>query len=64
MVAPAIAVVLLLINPLGSVLGVKALTMFQVDAMYIFPFAAIVGLLAMGQGRRASSITPKPALHA
>ena len=57
MVAPAIAVVLLLINPLGSVLGVKALTMFQVDAMYIFPFAAIVGLLAMGQGRRILDYT-------
>ena len=57
MVAPAIAVVLLLINPLGSVLGIKALTMFQVDAMYILPFAAIVGLLAMGQGRRILDYT-------
>ncbi|WP_026181764.1 GntP family permease [Alloscardovia criceti] len=50
-VAPVVAVVLLLINPLGSMLHIELLTQFQVDAMYILPFAAIVGLLAMGQIR-------------
>lgn len=51
LVAPVTAVVLLLINPIGSVLHIGLLQKFQVDAMYILPFAAIVGLLAMKQGK-------------
>lgn len=51
LVAPIVAVVLLLINPIGSLLHNALLEKFQVDAMYILPFAAIVGLLAMGQGK-------------
>lgn len=57
LVAPVTAIVLLLINPLGAVLNIEALTMFQIDAMYILPFAAVVGLLAMGQGKRILDYT-------
>ncbi|MFD0705351.1 GntP family permease [Alloscardovia venturai] len=51
LVAPGTAVILLLINPIGSVLHIGLLQKFRVDAMYILPFAAIVGLLAMKQGK-------------
>ncbi|MBE0341301.1 GntP family permease [Paenibacillus sp. 28ISP30-2] len=50
-VAPLVAVILLMINPIGSISGIEALSNFKVDAMYILPIAGIVGMLAMGQGR-------------
>jgi GntP family gluconate:H+ symporter len=50
-VAPLVAVILLMINPIGSISGIEALSSFKVDAMYILPIAGIVGMLAMGQGR-------------
>ncbi|WP_125967628.1 GntP family permease [Bifidobacterium samirii] len=57
LVAPVIAVVLLLVNPVGSVLNIELLTCFQVDAMYILPLAAVIGLFAMGQGRNLLAFT-------
>ncbi|RSX50010.1 GntP family permease [Bifidobacterium callimiconis] len=57
LVAPVIAIVLLLVNPIGSVLGIGLLTRFQVDAMYILPFAAVIGLFVMGQGRHLLDYT-------
>lgn len=57
LVAPVVAVVLLLINPIGSMLHIKLLESFQVDAMYILPIAAILGLLAMGKGKKILSYT-------
>lgn len=50
-VAPLVAVILLMINPIGSISGIAVLSSFKVDAMYILPVAGIVGMLAMGQGR-------------
>lgn len=49
-VAPLVAVILLMINPIGSISGIAVLSSFKVDAMYILPVAGIVGMLAMGQG--------------
>ncbi|WP_418968886.1 GntP family permease [Alloscardovia omnicolens] len=57
LVAPVLAVGLLLINPLGSVFNIELLKSFHVDAMYILPFAAIVGLLAMKQGKKIVDYT-------
>ncbi|NEG95453.1 GntP family permease [Bifidobacterium sp. SMB2] len=57
LVAPVIAIVLLLVNPIGSVLGIGLLAKFQVDAMYILPFAAVIGLFVMGQGRHLLDYT-------
>lgn len=48
-VTPLLAIILLLINPMGNILHLKALQSFQVDAMYILPIAGIVGTLAMGK---------------
>ncbi|EIT88818.1 H+/gluconate symporter related permease [Parascardovia denticolens IPLA 20019] len=57
LVAPIVAVILLLLNPVGSMLRIPLLEKFQVDAMYILPLAAIIGLLAMRQGRRILEYT-------
>lgn len=51
-VAPLVAVILLMINPIGSIFGISALASFKVDAMYILPIAGIIGTLAMGQGKK------------
>lgn len=52
LVTPVIAIVLLLLNPIGSVLHIAALTKLNLDAMYVLPIAAIIGALAMKQGRK------------
>lgn len=57
LVAPVCAVVLLLINPVGSMLHIKLLERFQVDAMYILPLAAVLGLVAMGQSKHVLKFT-------
>ncbi|MEN0614823.1 SLC13 family permease [Klebsiella indica] len=48
-VAPAVAVILLMINPIGSIFHISALSAFKLDAMYVLPIAGLVGLIAMGQ---------------
>ncbi|MDE5641195.1 MAG: GntP family permease, partial [Bifidobacterium castoris] len=50
LVAPVTAVVLLMLGPIGSMTHVAWLEHLQIDALYILPFAAIVGLLAMRKG--------------
>lgn len=52
LVTPVVAIVLLLLNPIGSVLNITALTKLNLDAMYVLPIAAIIGALAMKQGRK------------
>ncbi|OWA35902.1 gluconate:proton symporter [Saccharibacillus sp. O16] len=56
-VAPLVAVVLLMINPIGSISGIDLLANFKVDAMYILPLAAIIGMLAMRQGGKILQYT-------
>ncbi len=51
-VTPLVAVVLLLITPVGDIFGIKILASFNLDAMYILPIAGLVGTLAMGQGKK------------
>lgn len=51
-VTPLVAVVLLLITPMGDIFGIKALASFNLDAMYILPIAGLVGTLAMGQSKK------------
>ncbi|WP_152392734.1 GntP family permease [Paenibacillus guangzhouensis] len=56
-VGPLVAVILLMINPIGSIAGIDVLARFKVDAMYILPIAAIIGMLAMGQGSKILQYT-------
>lgn len=51
-VAPLVAIVLLMINPIGSLSGIELLSNMKVDALYILPIAGIIGLLAMGKGNK------------
>ncbi len=49
LVTPIVAIVLLLLNPIGSMLHIKVLTTLNLDALYVLPIAAIVGAIAMKQ---------------
>lgn len=55
LIAPVLAIVLLLLNPIGSLLHISAISKLNIDAMYILPFASVVGTLAMGQGKKIST---------
>lgn len=57
LVAPVVAIVLLMLGPVGSISHVAWLEKCQFDALYILPFAAIVGMLAMGKGRNVLAYT-------
>ena len=50
-VTPILAIVLLLLNPIGQVAHLTLLTKVNLDATYALPFAAIVGALVMKKGR-------------
>ncbi|WP_340139682.1 GntP family permease [Heyndrickxia acidiproducens] len=47
-VAPVVAIVLLMINPIGQILGISALASFKMDAVYVLPIAGVLGMIAMG----------------
>lgn len=50
-VTPILAIVLLLLNPIGQVAHLTLLTKVNLDATYVLPFVAIVGALVMKKGR-------------
>lgn len=50
-VTPILAIVLLLLNPIGQVAHLTLLTKVNLDATYVLPFAAIVGALVMKKGQ-------------
>jgi GntP family gluconate:H+ symporter len=52
LIAPVLSIVLLLINPIGTMLHIHILANLKIDAMYILPFASIVGTIAMGHIHR------------
>lgn len=56
-VAPAVAIILLMVGPIGSLLGISYLAQFQVDAMFILPLSAIVGMVAMGKSKHILEYT-------
>ena len=54
-VAPVIAIVLLLLGPIGTICHLPLLAKVNLDATYVLPFAAIIGALAMGKGKKIKS---------
>ncbi|TKI05248.1 GntP family permease [Martelella alba] len=56
-VAPAVAIVLLMINPLGSILHIAFLSRVKLDALYVLPIAGVIGMLAMGQRKQIVKYT-------
>lgn len=57
MVAPIIAVILLSLNPVGSMLHLKFLSQLKIDAMFILPISGLIGLAAMGQFNKVIEYT-------
>ncbi|WP_061087054.1 GntP family permease [Heyndrickxia coagulans] len=51
-VAPVVAIVLLMINPIGEIFHISTLASFKVDAMYILPIAGVLGMIAMGHHKQ------------
>lgn len=51
LVAPILAIVLLMIGPIGNLFHISLLEKINIDAMYILPFASLVGALVMGKGK-------------
>lgn len=56
-VAPAVAVILLMLNPIGSIFNIGLLSAFKLDALYVLPIAGVIGLVAMGQQRKIIAYT-------
>lgn len=52
LVTPIIAIVLLMISPIGSVIGIDALAKLKIDSLFILPFAGVVGALALGKRKQ------------
>ena len=51
LVAPVIAIVLLMVSPIGAMLGVDFLEALKIDSLFILPFAGVVGALALGKSK-------------
>ena len=58
-IAPATAISLLMLAPVGSVLGIELLALFRLDAFYVLPFGAVAGAIAMGKMRNIVDYTNK-----
>ncbi|MCY6354906.1 GntP family permease [Clostridium sp. ZS2-4] len=56
-VAPAVAIVLLSINPIANILNIESLKAFKIDSMIILPVAGLIGLIAMGQFKEVVKYT-------
>lgn len=57
MVAPIIAIILLAINPIGSILHINFLEAIKIDSMIILPVAGLIGLAAMGEFNKVIEYT-------
>ncbi|MFK5675935.1 GntP family permease [Ligilactobacillus sp. LYQ60] len=55
LVAPTVAIILLLLTPIGAIFHLAWLEKCNLDAMYVLPLAAIIGALAMHQGKHLRS---------
>lgn len=55
LVAPTVAIILLLLTPIGAIFHLTWLEKCNLDAMYVLPVAAIIGALAMHQGKHLRS---------
>ena len=52
LIAPVLAILLLMMNPIANVLGISYLAKLNIDAMYILPFASVVGAIFMGHAKK------------
>lgn len=52
LVTPIIAIVLLMISPIGSMIGIDFLAKLKIDSLFILPFAGVIGSLALGKKKQ------------
>lgn len=52
LVTPIITIVLLMISPIGSMIGVDFLAKLKIDSLFILPFAGVIGCLALGRRKQ------------
>lgn len=57
LVTPIIAIILLMISPIGAIVGIDFLANLKIDSLFILPFAGVIGTLALGQGKKLLSFT-------
>ena len=64
-IAPAVAIGLLMLNPIGDILGIHFISSanLPMDPFYVLPIGAVVGLLALGKGRNIAEFAQKGALR-
>lgn len=51
LVTPVLAIIFLMLNPIGAIFHIAFLTKVNLDAAYVLPVAAIIGALAMRKGK-------------
>jgi len=64
-VAPAVSIGLLMLNPIGDILGIPFINSVNLpmDPFYVLPLGAVVGLLVMGKGKHIPEFATKGALR-
>ncbi|MGX7031153.1 GntP family permease [Vagococcus zengguangii] len=55
LVAPIVAIILLMLQPIAQLLNITSLANFALDSMYVLPIAGLIGLLAMKQSNQTLS---------
>ena len=64
-VAPLVAIGLLMLNPVGDILGISFINSanLPMDPFYVLPIGAVVGLLVLGKGKHIADYAAKGALR-
>ena len=64
-VAPAVAIGLLMLNPVGDLMGIHFISSanLPMDPFYVLPIGAVAGMLAMGKGRGIIDVATKGVLR-
>jgi len=65
MVAPLISIGLLMLNPIGDILGISAIgsANLPMDPFYVLPFGAVLGMIAMGKAKSVIDFATKGVLR-
>lgn len=51
LVTPLVAIVLLMVSPIGAIAGIDFLANLKIDSLFILPFAGLVGTIFLGRGK-------------
>jgi len=64
-VSPVIAIGLLMLNPIGDILGIHFINSanLPMDPFFVLPIGAVIGLLALGRGKQITEFAQKGALR-